>query len=430
MKPLLRAILKVRRRSAEIRDIARGLPRMLTPRRRGTPGPLRLHFVYQPIGAATRYRVFHQIEQAHLAGLEARAAPLHDPAALFDLAGCDLLYLHRVALAPPTLALCAAARLRRIPIVFDSDDLVWDMRERAYNHLDAHYPPAQVERILWAARRTRALMRWADAMVFSTPYLAGLAEQTFGRPTYVNPNAVSSAMLACSAAAYTLRLARSPGATAAISYFCGQRHTHDEDFARVAPALCEVLERYPQARVYLYGELRLPEPLSAWPRAERVERRPVVDAAELPYHIAQADINIAPLVDNPQRRAKSAVKYLEAALVGVPTVATNLEPYRQDIADGQNGFLATETHEWAERLAQLIRDPALGRRMGDAARAHVLAEHTTAARAARFAAIVEQVIDDRQTHSSRTQPARIRHYLPAPSAVGPEHHPGSDDHER
>jgi rhamnosyltransferase len=50
------------------------------------------------------------------------------------------------------------------------------------------------------------------------------------------------------------------------------------------------------------------------------------------------DINIAPLVDNPQRRSKSAIKYLEAAAVGVPTVAARLEPYCDTITEGVTVF--------------------------------------------------------------------------------------------
>lgn len=40
----------------------------------------------------------------------------------------------------------------------------------------------------------------------------------------------------------------------------------------------------------------------------QIERVPFVDWRELPGLIAQVDINIAPLMDNPQRRSKSAVK--------------------------------------------------------------------------------------------------------------------------
>ena len=390
MRQFLRAASKVRRRGAEFGAIVRGIPRVRAARpARRAGAPARVRFVYRDQGAPTRYRVRHQIEQAHMAGLAVQDAPLDDTPDMYDLTCCDLLYLHRLALAPPTLALCLAARLRHIPIVFDSDDLVWDAQEREHNYLDDHYSPAAIARLLWATRRTYTLMRLADAFVFSTPYLAQLAARSFGRPIYVNQNALSRAMLDISAAAYAQR--RPGGERFVIGYFCGQPHIHDEDLASIAPALCTVLDRHPRVQLRIYGEVALSGELACPRYAARIELRPAVDWRELPRHIAQVDVNIAPLVDNPQRRGKSAVKYLEAAVVGVPTVASRLDPYQNDIADGATGLLAATNDEWVDGMTRLKEGAELRRRLGEAARERVLAQHTTAARAPNFAAIVAQV---------------------------------------
>jgi glycosyltransferase involved in cell wall biosynthesis len=392
MRQFVRAAAKVRQRSAEIGAIVRAIPRLRAAQSARGPGaPVRLRFVYHDLGAPTRYRVRHQIEQAQLAGLLVQEAALDGPCDLYDLRCCDLLYFYRLALAPPTLALCLAARLRHLPIIFDADDLVWDQRERWYNQLDQHYSPDRVARLLWATRRTRALMRFADALVFSTPYLARLAARSFDQPSYVNPNALSQAMLDSAAAAYAQRARYPRGAGIVIGYFCGQPHIHDEDLASIAPALCAVLDRHPHVRLRIYGEVRLTGTLACQGYAARIEQRPAVDWRELPQQIAQVDINIAPLIDNPQRRAKSAIKYLEAALVGVPTIASRLDPYQNDIADGATGLLAATNDEWAQCFTRLVEGSALRQRLGQAARAHALAQHTTAVRAANFAAIVAQV---------------------------------------
>ena len=46
---------------------------------------------------------------------------------------------------------------------------------------------------------------------------------------------------------------------------------------------------------------------------------------QLPQLIASVDINIAPLQDTVFNRAKSENKWVEAALVKVPTIASDVE---------------------------------------------------------------------------------------------------------
>ncbi len=82
--------------------------------------------------------------------------------------------------------------------------------------------------------------------------------------------------------------------------------------------------------------------------------------SELPREYASFDINIAPLeVGNRYCEAKSELKYFEAALAGVPTVASPTQPFVDAIRAGQTGFLASSHEEWYARLKDLIQDPAL-----------------------------------------------------------------------
>jgi glycosyltransferase involved in cell wall biosynthesis len=80
-----------------------------------------------------------------------------------------------------------------------------------------------------------------------------------------------------------------------------------------------------------------------------------VDWLELPQLISKVDINIAPLVDTIFNRAKSEIKWLEAALVKVPTVASNIGAFKEMISDGETGLLADE-NEWYDKLLILIKD--------------------------------------------------------------------------
>ncbi len=63
----------------------------------------------------------------------------------------------------------------------------------------------------------------------------------------------------------------------------------------------------------------------------------------------------------------------EAAASGLPIVATPVNGVRELIEDGRNGFLIDrDPHAIAARLARLAADPALRRRLGDAARQSAL----------------------------------------------------------
>jgi glycosyltransferase involved in cell wall biosynthesis len=351
-----------------------------------TPAPAgvaRIRYIYANEGASARYRVFHGVEASQSGGMHASATSLAVHSGLYQLHDVDLLVFHRIALGPRSMLLLLLARRYGIRVAFESDDLIWDVRQREYEFLDRHYPPVQVQRILHSARRTLALMRRVDYCILATPYLAGLAQAASNKPTAVLLNAVSAEM--------QHHAARVPTKTATdllrIGYFSGHARVHDEDLATIGSVLAQILAAHPQVLLTLVGEVAVPRELL--PYTQRIERRPVVDWRLLASETARVDIAIAPLIDNPQRRAKSAVKYLEAGLVAVPLVAVHMEPYQHEIVHGQTGMLAGNSTEWLQALESLIQHSTLRQTIGSAARQDILAKHTTQARARQWQQIVE-----------------------------------------
>jgi glycosyltransferase involved in cell wall biosynthesis len=81
------------------------------------------------------------------------------------------------------------------------------------------------------------------------------------------------------------------------------------------------------------------------------------------------DVWVAPYRDTAFNRAKFPTKFLEASILGIPLVASDIEPYRRVIRHGENGLLARHEHEWGRCLKQLADDPELRQRLGMAARA-------------------------------------------------------------
>ncbi|MFI8351341.1 glycosyltransferase family 4 protein [Streptomyces sp. NPDC085596] len=87
------------------------------------------------------------------------------------------------------------------------------------------------------------------------------------------------------------------------------------------------------------------------------------------HAVGEFDVWVAPYRDIGFNRAKFATKYLEASMLGIPLIASDIEPYRAVIRHGETGFLVKREHEWGKYLKQLADDPGLRRRVGMAARA-------------------------------------------------------------
>ena len=112
--------------------------------------------------------------------------------------------------------------------------------------------------------------------------------------------------------------------------------------------------------------------------ADRIERVPFVPREELFGNIASLDINLAPLeIGNPFCESKSELKFFEAGIVKVPTVAAATETFRDAITDGTDGFVAATSAGWEEKIGKLIKDKGLRDNMGEKAYHTALERYTT-----------------------------------------------------
>ena len=83
---------------------------------------------------------------------------------------------------------------------------------------------------------------------------------------------------------------------------------------------------------------------------------------------------------------------MEMALHSTATVLQRLEPYWQ-AEEEVTCLKADAPDEWQDQLLRLVRDPVLRRRIGESARAVVLAGHTLEARRPLWEALVTEVSD-------------------------------------
>jgi glycosyltransferase involved in cell wall biosynthesis len=105
------------------------------------------------------------------------------------------------------------------------------------------------------------------------------------------------------------------------------------------------------------------------------------------------DIGVMPLSNDLWSKGKCGLKILQYFSVGIPTICTPVGMNKDIVEEGVNGFWATTTEEWEEKLSILIENPTLREKMGKEGRDKVLEEYSLQASAPRLFAILKQVAE-------------------------------------
>lgn len=108
-----------------------------------------------------------------------------------------------------------------------------------------------------------------------------------------------------------------------------------------------------------------------------------VGIEDYPYAMAGFDVGIVPLAPREFNDAKSCLKGLEMAALGVPFVASPAADYRR-LARAGLGFLAPTATEWTGHLVELLGDAARFRDYSSTWRAEVVEHYTIEANAWRW----------------------------------------------
>jgi GT2 family glycosyltransferase len=344
------------------------------------PGPTRaVLFVSAEPADPKRYRCDYQAEQLEMLGVsvDVKSADEVRWGEVADRYG--LFVLHRVAFDEGTKWFIAVARRKGKPVLFDTDDLVFDpealrVHFAGLEHLDASERRALERRV----GKSYETLRSADAVTTSTEPLAELA-RPWNERAVVTPNTVGRAMVEQADATLARRRkgGAEKGAEVTIAYMSGTP-THDRDFLEAADAVRAVLEEFEFTSLLIVGDLRLGPGFAAV--RDRIRDVPFQPWYRLPEILADVDVNLAPLErNNPFTESKSCIKYFEAGLLAVPTVASPRSDFRRVIEHGRNGLLADTPDEWRAALTELASSADRRAAVGRAAYEDVRANHTTSA---------------------------------------------------
>lgn len=316
------------------------------------------------IPQCTRYRVLNKAEQLRKNGFAVKVVNASE----FQVSQAQYashIIIYRASWSIQLQLLCDLAKSENKPVYFDIDDLVFDtvytdqlsytqgLSEKEKGNYDA------------GVRNYGKMLAACDGAITSTNQLK---EELLKYQDIVllNRNLASSELMEVSSC--FIKDYNQQSQQVKIGYFSGSI-SHNENFELIKPALKKLLEAYPFIELHIVGHLDIPTDMKVY--EQQIIVHDYVDWKTLPQLISQVDINLAPLVDSIFNRAKSEIKWLEAAMVKVPTIASDIGAFADMVIDGQTGLLAKED-EWKEKLDSLIFSAELRQKLAENAYHFVL----------------------------------------------------------
>lgn len=270
----------------------------------------------------------------------------------------SLVFFYRVPAEESVLSLVSEAKRLGLATLFDVDDLIFDEALLKTNINIQNLPPKIQAQVFAGAKTYKKAMSSTEYCSASTAVLAEYMHKHTEHETFVIPNALDEELLQAS----SLEKVKKSASTIKIVYGSGTS-THDVDFQEVSDALLGVLKKYPHVHLIIHGTLTLPENFKAF--AGQVHTIPFMKSSEYYAALNSYDINIAPLEQSVFNDAKSNIKYLEASVVRMPTIASGVAEYKAIIENGVNGFIACNKQAWVTALETLIENQELRISMGE-----------------------------------------------------------------
>lgn len=254
-------------------------------------------------------------------------------------------------------------------IVIDLDD---DPRNVNHDHPD--YKEIQKREDM----RVR-MTKLADHVVCSTPLIAE-AIKDLNQNVTVIPNAIDPKIWEVNKKEHKDDIVR-------IGWISSGSHFSDVPI--IQPVMDEILAKYPNVEFHFSGMTF--EETKQDRFYHHAGRSGYLNFPKW-YAKQGTDIAIAPLKDTQFNQCKSNIKWLEAAMLEIPMVASDVVPYRT-IKHGKTGFLAVSTEQWVKYLSLLIENPALRQKIGKEAKAEVLKEWTIDKQLPKYEALFEKLMD-------------------------------------
>lgn len=258
----------------------------------------------------------------------------------------SIIVFSRVQCNEEVSSLIASAKAKGIKVVFDMDDIIFDRTKIMPMLENFNIGFDDVNAWLSSSDKYTKTAKMADCVMSTNEFLSSYMEEFFKLPSYVIPNTICNDLYNESIKARKCKKNKK----FIIGYFSGSR-THNGDFAVVAKPIFDFLSTHKDAHLLIVGELDLPKYFNHL--IKQIDFVKFVSPHELVKLTAKVHLNIIPLEESLFTNSKSELKFFEASIVNVPTVATPTFVYKKCITNKKNGFLASDYDEWLKAITDV-----------------------------------------------------------------------------
>lgn len=281
----------------------------------------------------------------------------------------DLVFIQKGLLSTNLRGFDRLFRWANPKFVFDLDDAVYGR-----NIVQFRKP---FLRDLQDENQTKKISASAAAVIAGNRYLQGLA-QDFNPNVFLIPTPVDTRRfrpVTKKAKRNEITIGWIGVSGTFVDYFMGMEGILAK-IARQYPVKLKIITRLESIPLKMK---KIPLEMVNWTHETEVEE------------MADFDIGIMPLPDDPWTRGKCGLKLLQYMAMGIPSVASHVGMNGEIIDHGRDGFLVNKPEEWEWRLSELVEDALLRQRMGEAGRQKVVEKYSLEKTAPHLAQVLKNV---------------------------------------
>ena len=297
----------------------------------------------------------------------------------------DALYLNYITNAWGYVAMASEMSLNHKKIVYDIDDLIWDIQPD--NAAYSVYKPGSEGR----ATITDIIARGCDYVTCTSLYLKhGVAEYTGKDRNYIKvlPNYIDLDLYK-----WTKKPVDSHEIT--IGYFGSSSHFNDLVNPGFADGLTKLMMENPRVHFFTIGAFIQSIKKAFGPRYTTAfgDHDIYKWVKMMPLLLQDVDIFVAPLVDITYARAKSGIKFLEYSSTKIPGVYQNIRQYQEMVEHGVNGYLCETAGDWYKSLKELCDNKERRVEVGENAYKTVKKDWTFKGNVQKYVDLFHEILD-------------------------------------